>query len=369
MKKFKIFILMCVLWLPMNIKAVDQQSIKTKSEHMVIVNMDDDFVLYDKQMNDVLPSNSLTRLITIATVLKHQGAYKEQEDKTFDELLQLSLTEDEALLELVNNLGGEAQFIVWMNEKATQLGLLKTNFVNVLGIDDEAQVTTLQEYMQLIKEELKSDDFYQLLTRENNSFILESQKQEIDTQYLLGGSSLEGNSVSIHQNNGLTLLCISVQSDKKSNVVDNFAAVSYYFKNYEYAKVIEVDEEIAVIPVRWGSNEKQLNFVAQQDYYALLPINYNKEDIVKEVVGATIIEAPLVAKQYVGEFKVSYSNEVVLTIPLFSNMDIEQSVVHYNYDQALAWMSEHTLIALGGSTLTLIGILLLIKNHRKKQTK
>lgn len=369
MRKIGLFVLCLLLLFPLSIKAVEQQSLKIDSEQMIVMSLNDDFVLYEKNTNEVIPLTALTRLLAIAMAIEHRSEYKVIDDLTFDDALDQAIVDVEGTLKLVNAISDEATFVGWLNEKAEKQGLLKTHFVNVSGEENENQTTTLQEFVQLFQLAMKFEDFSRLMTSKNEVFTNKSEELNIDDRYLVGGVYMEGDSVSIHSNNGLSLLCISLNALGDHSITNTFDATRYYFKNFEYAKVVEKDEEIADIFVRWGTNHQRLTFVAQQDYYALLPINFNHDDLIKEVIGEKSIQAPILQNQYVGEYMVSYSNEVVLKIPLFSNLDIERNEIHYNYDLIKAWISKHWILSgtLLSGAMIFGGILFIRKRKDTKQ--
>jgi len=91
-------------------------------------------VLFEKATDQILPIASLTKLMTAVIVLEHQENYgPSQEDLLNRMLIQSDNKAAQALAEVI----GETKFVDLMNEKAKNLGLEKTNFVNPTGLDPE----------------------------------------------------------------------------------------------------------------------------------------------------------------------------------------------------------------------------------------
>jgi len=91
-------------------------------------------VLFEKNTDQILPIASLTKLMTAVIVLEHQENYgPSQEDLLNRMLIQSDNKAAQALAEVI----GETKFVDLMNEKAKNLGLEKTNFVNPTGLDPE----------------------------------------------------------------------------------------------------------------------------------------------------------------------------------------------------------------------------------------
>lgn len=60
--------------------------------------------------------------------------------------------------------GDEAGFVQMMNEKAKELGMGNTNFVNASGLHDESHYSTVQDILVLLEYALKNETFYQVFT-------------------------------------------------------------------------------------------------------------------------------------------------------------------------------------------------------------
>lgn len=354
MKKVLVFIC-CLMIFLCPIQAVEQHSLDIESKQMLVVNMNDSLNLYEKNTNDLIQLESMARLVFVVIAIENETQFNQtRAGVDFNTALLNAVASKQGARDLAAAMMGEERMVELMNEKAQDLNLIKTNFVNVDGTLDINQITTVNELMQILKTGLDHQAFKQLLAASHSSIKTKCDELMVDCDAMLGGIHLSDAMLSLHQKNGLTLLCLSMNGSGDRAFKDMAEAVGYFYKNYQWVKIIDQGEEIAQLPVKWGDTHSELTFISDSDYYALLPINYNDADIVKEVVRSETLIAPIEEKQYVGEYVIRYSGEIVLTIPLFSNQNIDRSIFRYSFDLAKDWILAYPLYAL------MLGILLLI---------
>lgn len=354
MKKMLIFIC-CLMMFLCPIQAVEQHSLNIESKQMLVVNMNDSLNLYEKNTNDLIQLESMVRLVLVVIAIENEAQFNQtRAGVDFNTALLNAVSSKQGARDLAAAMMGEERMVELMNEKAQGLNLIKTNFVNVDGTLDINQITTVNELMQILKTGMEHQAFKQLLAASQPSIKTKCDELMLDSESLLGGIHLSDAMLSLHLKNGLTLLCLSMNGSGNKAFTDMDEAVGYFYKNYQWVKIIDEGEEIAELPVKWGDIHSELTFISDNEYYALLPINYNKEDIVKEVVRSETLIAPIEENQYVGEYIIRYSGEIVLTIPLFSNQNIDHSIFRYGFDLAKEWILKYPLYALMLSILLLI---------------
>lgn len=71
----------------------------------------------------------------------------------------------ECCMELaIQSAGSETAFVDLMNQKAEKLGLSGTHFANSTGLHDPGQYSTAEDFAVLLREALKNDTFYEIIT-------------------------------------------------------------------------------------------------------------------------------------------------------------------------------------------------------------
>lgn len=153
--------------------AAQPGALNLKSSVAFVVEQDSEQVLYAKNVEAVVPIASITKLMTAQVVLdsglplderiavseadvddiKHtRSRLKIGTVLTRDELLKLALmaSENRAAAALARAYaGGTPAFVAAMNRKATELGMVRTRFVDGTGLSSE-NVSTAQELARLV---------------------------------------------------------------------------------------------------------------------------------------------------------------------------------------------------------------------------
>jgi D-alanyl-D-alanine carboxypeptidase (penicillin-binding protein 5/6) len=138
-------------------------------------------------------SASLTKIMTAIVTLEHVddiSAIAPVDRRTFGELLasnssRAGFREDEEVTyqdllygtiltsggEVANSLavhvaGNVEDFVLMMNDKATELGLNGTHFTSPEGLHDDNQYTTASDMGKLLDYALANDDFKKMFTQE-----------------------------------------------------------------------------------------------------------------------------------------------------------------------------------------------------------
>lgn len=65
--------------------------------------------------------------------------------------------------------GSEEAFVDWMNQRAAQLEMTSTHFINVCGLQDENHTTTLRDLSKLLREALNNPTFREIFTTARHS--------------------------------------------------------------------------------------------------------------------------------------------------------------------------------------------------------
>ncbi|WP_155592282.1 D-alanyl-D-alanine carboxypeptidase family protein [Lysinibacillus cavernae] len=148
-------------------------------------------VLYEKNADTIIYPASLTKIMTaivaiemtedlqIQTIVKPQtiakytaqnasmagfnaGDFVTIEDLLYGTLLASGADATGTLADAVA--GSEYEFVTLMNNKAHELGMNDTHFVNASGLHDEAHVSSVRDISKLLRYALENPVFYQMFT-------------------------------------------------------------------------------------------------------------------------------------------------------------------------------------------------------------
>ncbi|MGE7997580.1 D-alanyl-D-alanine carboxypeptidase family protein [Lysinibacillus sp. NPDC093190] len=196
MKKFVLFCFICAaafFFYYMNNTTTEQTPVELPSLHSknaLLLNEKGD-VLFEKNADDIIYPASLTKIMTaivaieMTTNLQKQtivtpqtiskftaqnasmagfkaGDFVTIEDLLYGTLLASGADATGTLADTIE--GSEEAFVTLMNNKAHELGLNDTHFVNASGLHDPAHVSSVRDISKLFRYAIKNPTFYQILT-------------------------------------------------------------------------------------------------------------------------------------------------------------------------------------------------------------
>lgn len=161
------------------------------SSNAILVNLDENQILLDKKSEEKIYPASLTKMMTVLVAIEQIANLQEEiilpkhifqdlleenasvagflpnEKLTIEDLLYGSMLPSgaEASLGLAEYAAGsEQKFVNMMNEKARQLGMKNTNFVNTTGLHHPEHYTTVKDMSLLLQYALTNDEFRNVYT-------------------------------------------------------------------------------------------------------------------------------------------------------------------------------------------------------------
>lgn len=156
------------------------------SDHMIVLDLDHNKVLYKKAADEKTRPASLTKMMTALVIIENTKDFNERvkiphdiytylngsgiavagfedgENPTVEDLLHGILYKSgaECCLTLVQKVAGsESAFVKLMNDKAAEIGMKNTTFGNCIGLDNPQCWTTARDLMKLVRYALKNDHF------------------------------------------------------------------------------------------------------------------------------------------------------------------------------------------------------------------
>jgi len=190
----------------------DTSKIKIEAQRSAVLLPQDRSFLFTKQADEVQPIASITKLMTALIFLDNNPGWEEIYQITPDDQISggrlnlflgekikvkdlfytsLIASDNGATIALVHASGiNEADFVKKMNERAKSLGLIKTSFVDPIGLSDN-NVSTAREVALLAREALGRQEIRQATERQEYEFnTQEGRIKKIEsTDYLLFDSA------------------------------------------------------------------------------------------------------------------------------------------------------------------------------------
>lgn len=296
------------------------------SEAAVMINLDKNVVIYEKNADKKMYPASLTKIVTAMVVLDNI----EDTDNTsfeaplvvFDELygqnasaVGLSRGEITTVTDLLYSLmlksacesagilayhvGGESisNFVDMMNEKIKVIGCTGTHFVNPHGLYDDNQYTNARDMAKILKyavenypklTEIATTPEYEMQPTNysgagwahiyhTNSMLNRSSSYyyQYAKGYKTGTLDESGRNLatlgSRDGNNYLLVTLGSPQYDEEGNAVylhyeDHKQLYEWAFENFEFTQLVQAGKEISELQVKFGENSDFVRLVTAESY-------------------------------------------------------------------------------------------------------
>ena len=313
-------------------------------------------VLYEKNAHERLAPASVTKIMTLLLVMEalesgrigwddtvtasaaaaakggSQIYLEENEQLPLEEMLKsvvVSSANDCAAALAEHIAGSESAFVQMMNERAAELGMTDTHFVNCTGLDDEPDaaehLTTAYDIALMSRELLKHEEIKKYTTIwmdtvRNGEFGLSNTNKLVrfydgTTGLKTGYTSAAGHCLSASaKRGGMELIAVVLHCDSSPHRFESAKALlNYGFANYALITP-QPDEAIGAVPVRLGTQER-VTPVLQTD----APVLVDKAlaaSAKSTVQLAEQVTAPVEQGQTLGMLTVKAGDQTLAEIPL-----------------------------------------------------
>ncbi len=254
---------------------------------------------------------------------------EEGETRTIEELLYgiaVESANDAATAVGVHISGSVENFAALMNEKAANLGMDGTNFVNACGLHDEDHYTTCRDMAVLSRELLKYDDIFTYISTWTKDIYIGRNNDRLrslaNTNKLLsryshidgiktGYTSQSRHCMSVTGKIGDTRLIAVVMASENSEkrFDDAMTLLDYGFATYEGTYAVRIGKSYGNIDIINGESPSA-SLTAKEDFYTFGP----KSDpslSVKTLLSQEAVYAPVKAGDILGYAEV-YDGEKLL---------------------------------------------------------
>ena len=391
------FTLCCVGFLSPNAtsaNALPAPEVALSSPRVIIYNLNDDKVLYEKDADTEVPVASLTKIMTAVIVLENNFSATQTVTITTDMLENLEefsivglkvgqqISVDELMYALMLPSAGDAaqalainvsgsldDFVTKMNQKVQELGLKHTHFSNAVGFDDN-NYSSARDIALLTKYALNVPNFRTYF--EANEHFLPSLNQTVtktvsdtakkyglNTDVILGaktgytnaaGINLASTSVSLKNVNYLAVN-LNAPVGTPDNITDTLKLYHYYDDNYSYRTVKNTGEGIMDISVR-DSSQKIYTLTAPAEIKIFLPNDLDLARLQYSYDGISEIPRGTAEGDYLGKITVSLDGENLSSFDVY----LAQKIDFYPYE---LWIG-------GGIVTTVIVVIIIVRRTRRR---
>lgn len=329
------------------------ETLKPRADIILLQSLEDDTIIFEKNINERTPPASLTKIVTAILTLENcenvetmvvvpeyvidmlkntnssNAGLKAGEIISVNDLLHCMLipSANEAAATLADYIGGGSieKFVEMMNTFVKRIGCNDTHFVNPHGLDEEDQYTTASDMAKIAKyamtfskselfDEITSLKSYTLpesnmnesRTLRNTNFLMNSGYAEYYCKYVTNGktgsTSRAGKCVVAKASrNGYSYLAVIMKAphddidfdgyDENGAFTDGKMLFEWTFEHIRYEAVMSAAEAVVEVPVNYSEKTDHLVLLPIEDLYAFVPSGVGEDSVLVEVVEGSMPES------------------------------------------------------------------------------
>ncbi len=345
-------------------RAVPAEAVDVPAPSAILMDAATGTVLFEKNANERLAPASVTKVMTLLLVMEaldsgrigwddtvtaseaaagkggSQVYLEVGEQMSMDEMLKsvvVSSANDCATALAEHVAGSESAFVAMMNERAAQLGLTDTHFVNCTGLDDEPNaaehLTTAHDLAVMSRELLKHTEIKKYTTiwmdtvRDGQFGLSNTNKlvrfYEGTTGLKTGYTSAAGHCLSATaERDGIELIAVVMHCASSTDRFQSAKALlNYGFANYALVSA-QPPEPLPDVAVLLGA-QSVLTPVLQETAPILIEKG-EQAQVRKTVTLSEEVTAPVAAGQQLGTLTIATDTRTLAEIPIVAPAAIEK---------------------------------------------
>ena len=316
-------------------------------------------ILFEKSSHDQLPPASVTKIMTMLLVMEalDNGQYtlddlvpvsdfaasmggsqvflEPNEQMSVHDMLKavaVASGNDAAVALAEYTAGSHEGFVAKMNERAKQLGMNDTNFINCNGLDEAGHVTSAHDIALMSREIMRHPKIFEYTTiwmdsLRNGEFGLVNTNKLV--RFYQGATGLKTGSTSVAgfcisataKRDGMDLIAVVMGSPtSKERFADATKMLDYGFANYGICNTLVSDDELSPIELKKGV--KDTVEIGLADGFSLLMKKSEIANMEKKITLPESVNAPISKNQKVGTVEFFSNGQSVGKCDIVSKEDI-----------------------------------------------
>ncbi|HHW67879.1 D-alanyl-D-alanine carboxypeptidase [Defluviitalea raffinosedens] len=337
---------------------------KVEAQSAILIEADTGRILWEKNAHEPRPMASTTKIMTcilalesgmlddIVTVSKRAALapevklrLKAGEKQRLEDLLYALMmkSSNDAAVAIAEHISGSVEaFCEKMTQKAKELGAKNTVFRTPNGLDADGHQSTAYDLALITRYAMKNPKFVEIINtrqitipKEGNfrSYYLSNANRFLYEYPGANGvkTGYTGKAgycfVGAANQNGMQLISVVLASGwgsrgKEQKWVDTKRIMNYGFQNYKKVCLLEKNKLLKTIPVE-RAKETSVSLYSDKTIVSVL----NEEEKSKVQIKIDVpqsVEAPVTKGQEIGRAKVILGDEILGTVSLVADRDIER---------------------------------------------
>ncbi len=340
--------------------AISDNPLKLTCGSAILIEQNSGNVLYEYNMHEKLRPASVTKVMTILLIMEaldsgrilltdkvscsenasNMGGSQiwldTREELTVDEMLKAIcvVSANDCTVAMAEFLeGSEEAFVAKMNERAKELGMNDTTFMNCHGIDEDGHLTSSYDIAIMSRELLTKHKSITNYTTIYIDSLRDGKSELVNTNKLVrnynGCTGLKTGSTSIAlfnlsasaTRNGISLIAVVMKSPTSNDRFNEAKKLlDYGFSNYQYVDLGKAGDVLESANVNKGL-DPTVSAVLQNDIGIVMKKGKNN-DISQNIEIYNNISAPITKGQKIGEVSFSSNNNEIVKADLVADKDI-----------------------------------------------
>ena len=348
--------------------SAEDDPLDLKSRSAILMEASTGRIIYEKNADEMLRPASVTKIMTllltfeeldsgnmtyddIVTVSEHAAsmggsqcffeAGEEQTVRDMIKCIEVASGNDAAVAMAEHIAGSEAEFVNMMNQRAKELGMENTNFVNACGLEAENHLTTARDIAIMSRELINNhpdikdfstiwmDSIVHKTRRGESQFDLANTNKFLNqytgaTGLKTGFTSQAKYCMSATANrNGIELIAVIMGADTKE--IRNSEAGKLLDYGFSKCNIYNETETLPIdfkIPVKNGTSDYVKYEPIINNQFVL--VDESPEMVVKEVLLYNDIEAPIYEGDTLGVVQYSVNGNLIHEEYIYAAEDVEK---------------------------------------------
>lgn len=327
-----------------------------------------------------------------------QLGMKEGETFTVEQLLYaiiLNSNNDASNTLAISVSGSIDAFVALMNQKAQELGLVGTNFVNPSGYHNENHYTTAADIATLSRYAMKNQQFAEIVSTQKYTFPPSNMRNEdktiLSTNHLVsrykypyhyyanatgiksGNSTEAGYCLAASAVKGnLSVISIIMGApnadakDKAYSFVDTKAIFDYVFENYQAILLAKTGDVIYDTKVREAKNSTRLALTVEEDVYTTMKKTADPEIVKNEVKLTEEAQAPIQQGQVFGTVTYSYNDRELKTVNLVAANEVKRDIILHIINSVLGFIFHPIVLIIIIAIVAIWARMRIVRNRKRR---
>jgi len=363
-KRFVSIILLLIIGLGFTTISFAEGNLNIEAKTAILIDYHTGEILFEKNSHDKVHPASISKIMTLllgiealeskrinlsdeVRVSAHAASMggsqlwlEEGETQSVEDLFKaicLRSANDASVALAEHIAGSEESFVKAMNDRARELGMKDTNFVNATGLPHEDHYVSAYDVGLMSIELLKYDKIHDWLTIYMDEMVVGKKKDKVQslvntnrlvkdyegaTGIKTGSTNEAGFCLSASAKRGnLQLIAVVMGSEtSKTRFEESMKLLDYGFANYDSITIGKQGDALGKVTVYKGDVE-EVEVVLERDSHILLPKGQDK-NIEKEIILPQYIESPIEQGEEIGYLSIKIDGKEMDKVRLVSKIEI-----------------------------------------------